>query len=271
MPFMEIDSLLKKYIKLNFSLSIEEEKEMMYKYVYATNKLEGNKLSLAQTTQLLSSDTISGNNIRISDVLEQKGMFKALTRMFKAVKNNELLSVELMLELNWIILSSLWKNDNSYIDVKLKGQEEGNFKISDNVIIIRKSNKIIERIGPLSTPTDVRHNMNLLVETVNKSDKHIIEKAAFLAQEIWLHQPFLDGNKRTGRLLINFMTMKQSFPLFVFDDQSKNYNNILVEQYLESKLNLISNYINEQLTEKINYYLDIKNTIKKNKGFRMVL
>jgi len=268
---MKIDKLLEKYIKLNFSLSIEEEKELMYKYVYATNKLEGNKLTLAQTSQLLSSDTISGDHIRFSDVLEQKGMYKALARMFKAVKNSEELSVELMLELNWIILGALWKNDDSYIDVKLKGQEEGKFKISDNVIIVRKANEIIKRIEPLSKPSDVEDNMNQLISSVNNSDKHVIEKAAFLAQEIWLHQAFFDGNKRTGRLLINFLTMKQGFPLFVFENESKNYNNVLVEQYLEAKPNLITNYINEQLTNKINYYLDLKKSTKKNTGFRMVL
>ena len=271
MAFSKIDKLLNKYKKLNFSLSIEEEKELMYKYVYATNKLEGNKLSLVQTTQLLSSDTISGENIKFSDVLEQKGMFKALIRMFKAVKNNENLSVELILELNWLILSSLWKNDNSYIDVKLKGQKENEFKISDNVIIIRKSNKTLKRIEPLSSPNNVEENMSLLIEKVNKSNKHIIEKAAYLAQEIWLHQPFLDGNKRTGRLLINFLTIKLGFPLFVFKDESKNYNNILIEQYLEAKPNLITNYINEKLTSKIYYYIDIKKSIRNNSGFRMIL
>jgi len=271
MVFTDIDILLNKYKKLNFSLSIEEEKELLYKYVYVTNKLEGNKLSFIQTTQLLSSDTISGENIRLPDILEQKGMFKALIRMFKAIKDNENLSIELILEFNWLILSSLWKNDNSYIDVKLKGQKENKFKISDNVIIIRKSDKIIKRIKPLSSPKNVEKNMNLLVETINKSDKHIIEKAAYLAQEIWLHQPFLDGNKRTGRLLINFLTMKQNFPLFVFEDESKNYNNILIEQYLESKPNVITNYIKDKLRNKINYYLNLKKTINKNTGFRMIL
>ena len=268
---MKIDQLLEKYIKLNFSLSIEEEKEMMYRYVYATNKLEGNRLSLAQTTELLSSNTISGENVKLSDILEQKGMFKALIRMLKAVKNDEQLSVKLMLELNWLILGQLWKNDDSYIDVKIKGQKEGNFKISSNVIVIRKSGKILKRIEPFSSPENVKQNMNTLVDEVNKSDKHAIEKAAFLAQEIWLHQPFFDGNKRTGRLLVNFLTMKESFPLFVFEQLDENYNNLLVQQYLESKPNLIVNYIREQLSKQINYYLDIKKSTKKNTGFRMIL
>ena len=113
---METNKILEEYKNLGMALSIEEEKELFYKYVYATNKLEGNKLTLSQTTQLLSSDTITGNNIRASDILEQKGMYKALIRMLKAVREKEALSIELLLELNWLSIGSLWKDDNYYVD-----------------------------------------------------------------------------------------------------------------------------------------------------------
>ena len=268
---MNIKQILEKYKKLNFSLSIEEEKQLLYEYVYATNKLEGNKLTLNQTTQLLSSDTISGSNIKLSDILEQKGMFDALTRMINAVRNKEILTTKLILEFNRIILSYLWKDNNSYIDVKLKGQKEGSYKTSNNVIIIRKNGKIVERIEPLSNPSNVSENMEQLVEKVNSNNKNIIEKVAFLAQEIWLHQPFFDGNKRTGRLLINFLTMQQGFPLFIFDNDSENYNNLLVKQYLENKPGIIVDYIYKQLGKTVNYYAEIKKSAKKITGFRMIL
>lgn len=93
--------VLANYKKLDRVLSIEEERELLYRYVYTTNKLEGNQLTLAQTTQLLSTDTITGDNVRTFDILEQKGMFKAVTRMLRAVREGETLSIELLLELNW--------------------------------------------------------------------------------------------------------------------------------------------------------------------------
>jgi Fic family protein len=268
---METNKILEEYKILGMALSIEEEKELFYKYVYATNKLEGNKLTLSQTTQLLSSDTITGNNIRTSDILEQKGMYKALMRMLKAIREKEALSIELLLELNWLSIGNLWKDDNYYVDAKLKGQTEGTFKISQNQIRITKGGKVLLHQDSLSNPNNAKENTQNIIDTVLKSDKPIIEKAAFLAQEIWLHQPFVDGNKRTGRLLINFLTMIEGFPLFVFEDNSINYNALLVEQYLEKKPGLVMNYIDKRLQSTMKNY--IKNYKKPNKGngFRMFL
>ena len=124
----KILDLLSKFNTISIPLSMEEEQQMLYEYVYATNKLEGNQLTLIQTTELFKSDTISGNNIKTSDILEQKGMYKALKRMLLAVKNNEELTVKLLLELNWLCIGSLW-NEDYYLDAQEKGQEKGTFKI----------------------------------------------------------------------------------------------------------------------------------------------
>ena len=112
-----------------------------------------------------------------------------------------------MIELNWLVIGNLWKLDDFYIDAKQKGQEPGNFKVSNNLIQISRGSKVIERMEPLSSPDNVSENMDRLVAQVEKSTASEIKKAAFLAQELWLHQPLVDGNKRTGRLLINFLTM----------------------------------------------------------------
>ena len=45
--------LLQKYKTLNVIPSLKEEQAQLYEYVYATNRLEGNQLSLLQTTELL--------------------------------------------------------------------------------------------------------------------------------------------------------------------------------------------------------------------------
>ncbi|RIV73971.1 Fic family protein [Flagellimonas aequoris] len=266
-----IQETFRKYKALNLTMSFEEEREMLFRYVHLTNKLEGNKLTLAQTTQLLSTDTISGNNIRTKDILEQKGMYRALVRMLNAVGAKEELSTSLMIELNWLVIGNLWKLDDFYIDAKQKGQEPGNFKVGNNLIQISRGGKVIERMKPLSSPDNVSENMDRLVAQVEKSTASEIKKAAFLAQELWLHQPFVDGNKRTGRLLINFLTMKKGFPLFVFDDKSINYNSTLVEQYLENRPGLVERYIEDALLKRMNKAIDLKQDKGKDRGFRMVL
>ncbi len=268
----KIIELFEQYKKIEFIPSIEFEREQLYEYVYATNKLEGNKLTLAQTTQLLSNDTITGDQIRTTDILEQKGMYKALSRMLKAARDKEDLSVDLMLELNRLTLGYLWKYDDAYLHAKSKGQQEGQFKISKNKIEIREAGKLIETIEPLSLPDTVEKNMQQLVNTINESNKSVLDKAVYLAQEVWLHQPFVDGNKRTGRLLINFLLMKEGYPLFSFESESKNYNSLLVQQYMDAKEGLLKDYITNLLIKKMEFYIKAnKPSSKKNKGFRMVL
>lgn len=267
-----LNNVLKQYKAIEFIPSIEDERAEMYQYIYATNKLEGNQLTLSQTTQLLKSDTISGEHIKTSDVLEQKGMYKALSRMLKAVREKEKLSVKLLLELNWLTLGYLWKYDDAYTNAKSKGQKEDGFKISKNKIQITQAGKVIKEIEPLSEPNNVKENMQHLVDTINNSDKNVLEKAVYLAQEIWLHQPFVDGNKRTGRLLINFLTMQKGFPLFSFNAENSNYNSLLVEQYIEGKKDLVINYITKQLKTKMQNEINKnKKTKKDNNGFRMLL
>lgn len=199
----ELIDLLKKYDALNVIPSLEEEQAQLYEYVYTTNRLEGNQLSLLQTTELFKSDTISGNNIRNSDILEQKGMYRALKRMLLAVKNKEELSIKLILELNWLSIGSLW-NEDYYSNAKEKGQVQNEFKFSQNVISIKQNGVEKDRIMPMSSPDDVQKNMKLIISNVKKTDANVLDKAVYLAQEIWIHQPFVEGNKRTGRLLINF-------------------------------------------------------------------
>lgn len=268
-----MNALFLKYKTLDYVPSLEEEREKIYEYVYITNKLEGNKLTLAQTTSLLDKNSITGENISLHDILEQKGTYKAVTRMLSATIHKEPLSIDLMTELNWLALGSLWKDDNSYISAKDAGQKENEFKTVGNMIRVTAPNGETIDIDPLSTPKNVRENMEDLVENVNNSPKDSITKAAFLAQEIWLHQPFIDGNKRTGRLLVNFLTMKEGFPLFVFNERPANYNSLLIRQYMENKPGLVKDYIRDRLTEEMKNRINQVQKAKQNreKGYRFML
>lgn len=136
---MDIFILLDKYKSQNIVLSLEQERELLAQYIYSTNRLEGNNLTLAQTQSIIDNDTISGNKIKIKDILEQKETYKALIKMLKAVIAKETLSVELIQELNWLTVGNLFQDDY-YLGYKEKGQKYGYFKVKNNRIMFTTSN-----------------------------------------------------------------------------------------------------------------------------------
>ncbi|WP_321310623.1 Fic family protein [Marinifilum fragile] len=261
-----MNQLLKKYKSHNYSLSYEEERDLLCKYVYYTNKLEGNQLSLQQTKQLLDSETISGDNIRVKDILEHKGMYRALIRMINAVHKKEELTLDLLIELNGLLLEQLWYDDSYYYNSKKRGEKIFSLKNFQNEILIYLEDGTTKKIVPQSTPKDVEENVKQLLRQLKSDNKPVTEKAADLAYQIWLHQPFVDGNKRTGRLLINFLTMKEDYPIFVYSRLSdKTYNQILINEYLNTQQEMISVYIENRLFTTIKERIEIFNKFEKTK------
>jgi Fic family protein len=249
---MTVFETLELFKKRNFSISIEEERELFYEYIYTTNKLEGNALSLVQTKEVLENNLVSGQHVKMTDILEQKGMYKALKEVIRCSQSDFMLSVDWLINLNWLILGDVWKDETAYFTSKSKGQKYGELKSVENIIQIQKRNGEKLTIKPLSQAENVKSNLELLISQTKHSQTDVISTSVRLAREIWLHQPFIDGNKRMGRLLISLMTMRAGFPLFTYDDR---YNDILVEQYVTQEPNLLEKYIEEKLNDKMNFYL----------------
>lgn len=268
------EAILSQYQKLNYTLSLERERELIAEYIYSTNSLEGNQLTLAQTKSIIENGTISGKNIKTKDLLEQRGTYKALMFMLNAVISKEPLTVDFIKKLNWLSIGSLFQDDY-YLSYKQHGQKYGDFKVKKNKIQITLSGGEKFNIEPLSTPENVELNMKTLVSQINNSEKNVVEKAAFLAQEIWLHQPFIDGNKRTARLLINFLTMKEGSPLFPYTEKGIYFNDMLIEQYVSKKSGLIQDFIINALETQIQKIISVfsnENQQQKTfKGYRFML
>ncbi len=269
----ELKKLLDKYNQLNLALSLEEEEELIANYIYSTNKLEGNKISLSATKSIIQDNIIQGEPVRVRDLLEQRGTHKALLRMLNAVANKEPLSIELIKEFNWLSIGSLY-NEGFYNSYKTAGQKFGDFKVKNNKIEVVLSSGKREIIKPYSSPENAELNLKMVLARIKNSQDNIINKASFLAQEIWLQQPFIDGNKRTARLLINFMIMKAGFPLFTYNKKGIYFNDILVRQYFNKEKGLLSSFIKDAIKNRLNELIEQNKELKtkKNKrGYRFLL
>ena len=100
--------------------------------------------------------------------------------------------------------------------------------------------------------------MKQLLQDFNESTEHIVTKLARFHIEFESIHPFIDGNGRTGRLLVNFELMKVGFPPIdiKFSDRIAYYNafdEYHVKHNLSAMENLFAGYINSRL----DMYLEI--------------
>ncbi|NOU58891.1 Fic family protein [Marinifilum caeruleilacunae] len=248
MGSVDIENVFKEYRKLDLSQSKEDKFLEQCRYVNCTNRLEGNKLTLEQTIQLLGSGLISGKNIKVRDIYEQRGMFRALNRMIQAINQNEKFSIELVINMHGSLFEEFWEDDVYYFEAKENKQHNYSLKQVDNLLSIYSPEFGIKKIEPLSSINDVYENMNKIIHEINSGNGCPIMKGVKLAKFIWLHQSFIDGNKRLGRLLINYFTMKEGYPLFSYEDiNGKNYNQIMVNDYLTENGDKLFAYVQQRL------------------------
>ena len=95
----------------------------------------------------------------------------------------------------------------------------------------------------------------LLAENEKRKDTmNIIERIARFHLEFESIHPFIDGNGRTGRLLMNFELMQNSYPPInvKFTDRKRYYDafdNYSRNQDAKPMTNLIAEYVTERLEQ----------------------
>ena len=101
-------------------------------------------------------------------------------------------------------------------------------------------------------PYLIQPKMEQLMASYAKSTEHIVTKLARFHIELEGIHPFIDGNGRTGRLLVNLELMKAGYPPIdiKFTDRLAYYNafdEYHVSHNLSAMEKLFARYINERL------------------------
>lgn len=167
---------------------------------YHSNGIEGSTLSYAETYALLFNDNsfkISGKEPR--EIYEAINHKKALMLLFEKLKNNNALDEKYIKTTNETINKDI-NDTNGYRDVQ---------------VIIRGS----EHLPP--KPQDVNNLMMYFVYNYNNSNDDIYFKVAKYHTEFERIHPFIDGNGRTGRLLINYEMLKNDYAPIVIPKEDR--------------------------------------------------
>ncbi|MFA5528282.1 MAG: Fic family protein [Peptostreptococcales bacterium] len=110
----------------------------------------------------------------------------------------------------------------------------------------------------LVQPYLIEPKMEQLMVDYARSREHIVRKLARFHIEFEGIHPFIDGNGRTGRLLVNFEFMKAGFPPIdiKFTDRIAYYN-AFDEYYEKNNLSAMEKLFARYLNERLDMYLQI--------------
>lgn len=201
--FEEVDSLKRK---LDSKRPIPKEtlkslrESINLEWTYNSNGIEGNTLTLRETQVVLEGITVGGKSIK--EHLEAINHEKAILFLDDLVKDNEPIS-------EWNI-----KNIHQLILKDIDNENAGRY---------RKENVTIK--GATHIPPDylkVPELMEKLILTYNTWNVyHPIIQAALLHGELVKIHPFVDGNGRTSRLLMNLDLMNSGYNPVIIKKESR--------------------------------------------------
>ncbi len=180
-----------------FSFSILKQLKEYYRIglTYSSNALEGNSLTESETKVVLEDGlTIGGKPL--SDTLEALGHSEAYDFMLERAGKGSLSEYEI-------------KNIHKLFYYHIDNRNAGLYR-NEKVIITGTS-----FLPPSSE--DVPDEMKMYVKSLEYmiGKEHTVTAASFAHREFVRIHPFIDGNGRTARLLMNLVLFNAGYPITV--------------------------------------------------------
>lgn len=206
-----------EYISLNLNNVIDYEKYKLYSIVANSTQLEGSSLNELDT-QLLLDDGITAKGKPLEHHLMVKDNYNAMEFAMKAGDDNCAMSCDLLKNLNLLNMSqtgAVVHNALGTVD-----REKGDFRLvnafSDALGYYLEASKIPRAVDLFCKEYEMQLQTNNKTDALRSSfDAH--------ANLILIH-PWQDGNKRTSRLVMNYMQRRFGLPLTkIHKEDSRDY------------------------------------------------
>jgi Fic family protein len=193
----DIQNLYKDKIKNSSKDALRNlEEGLLIKFTYNTTRIEGGTLSYSDTLTLLKHQ-ISPRAKPLRDVKETENH----KEVFLYLKNNigKKINEDIILRIH---------------DLLKKG-------ITEDAGKFRTANVTVGDLVPVR-PSLIRGEIKNLIQWYENNKKmHCFELATIFHCEFERIHPFFDGNGRVGRLLMNFILMKNDFPLIIIQNKNR--------------------------------------------------
>lgn len=186
----EIKALFtKKMLSLDTALLHDMFRDFKTHYIYNTNAIEGNTITLKETNFLLNANKTPADK----DLREVYDHLNASTVFDYLFKYKPKLTKDIIIKIHSMLLEN--------IDVRMGAYRVHNVRV----------------IGSQFETSDTKYvetDMKLLLEWYHKHEKrlHPLVLAALFHEKFERIHPFYDGNGRTGRMLLNLILLCFDFP-----------------------------------------------------------
>lgn len=210
--------------------------EFTVEYTYNSNAIEGNTLTLRETDSVLKGLTIDKKPLK--DHLDAVGHKEAFDYVSDLVKENSPLSEYIIKQIHYLVLS-------------MRREDRGVYRM----IPVRIA-------GALITPAEpslIRDKMEELIKWyLEDNSEDFLTKLALLHIRFESIHPFIDGNGRTGRLIVNLELMKLGYPPIdiKFTDRKAYYD--AFDSYARTQSpKTMAKLFAKYLTERLRRYITI--------------
>ena len=238
MNYQNIDSLKNKLDELRplkKEAIINLQNNFIVESTYNTNAIEGNSLTLKETKVVLEGITIGG---------------KTLREHFEIINHKDAI----------FFVEQLAKSDTPLTEFDIKGIHSLILKNIDNKNAGKYRDINVRISGAEHTPPkhfELSLKMNQFIEWYKESrdSLHSIELAARVHVDFVKIHPFIDGNGRTARLLLNLELIKRGYPPIVIKAKNRlSYYEALDLAHVKNDYSYFLKLINEYLIESFDRY-----------------
>ena len=168
--------------------------------VYNSNAIENSTLSLEDTEKILYGGSLD-RKVNVREIYEAKNLAKLTESLLEKPKS--LLNNKLILSMHKTLLTD--------IDEKIAGR----FRVGKEWV------RVGNHLG--ANPQFVPTLMQELVDNFNQNKiSYFLDAVAHFHAEFETIHPFVDGNGRMGRVLINLQLMNLGFPPIIIQNKSKH-------------------------------------------------
>ena len=215
-------------------------------YTHNSTAIEGNTLTLMET-KLLIEDKLSVGGKDLREIYEVVNHNKAFSYVIKKVSENEPLDEKTIKDIHAllmenIIVGGVYRNVEVYISGAQHTPPAPN-----------------EMYGQIK---------NFYMDLVQKKDIEPIELAAWTHAEFVKIHPFVDGNGRTSRLIMNYQLMSSGYlPVSIPKDERLNYFECLESYAIKGDLSTFISFIAELEEKRLDYYINAIQSVS-GKSFR---